>query len=49
MFWDTTGRSFLTGRAEIRGEVDAMLDRVRESLKMEPTLTPLFTIRWEVA
>lgn len=35
-------------RAAIRAEVEATLDQVQESLKMEPALTPLFTIRWEV-
>jgi len=25
-----------------------MLDKIQESLKLEPSLTPLFTIRWEV-
>ena len=46
---DKMKAEFFYRRAEIRGEVDAMLDRIQESLKMEPTLTPLFTIRWEVA
>ena len=46
---DKMKAEFFDKRAEIRGEVEAMLDRVQESLKMEPTLTPLFTIRWEVA
>jgi superfamily II DNA or RNA helicase len=36
-------------RAAIRADVEAMLDRVQESLKMQPKLTRLFTIRWEVA
>ena len=36
-------------RAAIRAEVEAMLDQVQESLKMQPELAPLLTIRWEVA
>lgn len=39
---------FFDRRAQIRGEVEEMLDRIQESLKIEPTLTPLFTLRWEV-
>jgi len=46
---DKMKAEFFDRRAEIRSEVDTMLDRIQESLKMEPTLTPLFTIRWEVA
>jgi len=46
---DKMKSEFFDRRAEIRAEVDAMLDKLQESLKMEPTLTPLFTIRWEVA
>jgi hypothetical protein len=40
---------FFYRRATIRAEVEAMLDQVQESLKLEPTLTDLFTIRWEIA
>ena len=40
---------FFDRRAQIRAEVESMLDRIQESLKIEPTLTCLFTIRWEVA
>ena len=36
-------------RTAIRAEVEAMLDRVQDSMKMQPTLTRLFTVRWEVA
>jgi len=46
---DKMKAEFFDRRAEIRAEVDAMLDRIQESLKMEPTMTPLFTLRWEVA
>ena len=40
---------FFDRRATIRAEVEAMLDQIQESLKLEPALTGLFTIRWEVA
>lgn len=46
---DKMKAEFFDRRSEIRAEVETMLDRIQESLKMEPTLTPLFTIRWEVA
>ena len=36
------------GLATLRAEVEAMLDRIQESLKIRPTLAPLFTVRWEV-
>lgn len=39
---------FFERRAAIRNEVEAMLDQIQESLKMEPTMLPIFTIRWEV-
>jgi hypothetical protein len=35
-------------RSKIRAEVEAMLDKVQASLQLNPSLTPLFTIRWEV-
>ena len=35
-------------RAKIREDVEAMLDKIQESLKLDPTLTDLFTVRWEV-
>jgi hypothetical protein len=38
-----------TRRADIRAEVEALLDTIQESLKGEPTLTPLFALRREVA
>lgn len=34
--------------AQIRAEVEDMLDRIQESLKIEPSLIQLFTLRWEV-
>lgn len=46
---DKLKAEFFDRRATIRAEVEAMLDQVQESLKLEPVLTDLFTIRWEVA
>ena len=46
---DKMKAEFFDKRAAIRADVEAMLDKVQESLKMKPTLTPLFTIRWTVA
>ncbi|MGH7099526.1 MAG: helicase-related protein, partial [Stellaceae bacterium] len=46
---DRMRAEYFAKRAEIRAQVKAMLDKVQESLRMQPTLTPLFTIRWEVA
>jgi len=46
---DKMKAEFFDRRAQIRADVEAMLDRIQESLKIEPTLTSLFTIRWEVA
>ncbi|MFZ5675699.1 MAG: SNF2-related protein [Pseudomonadota bacterium] len=46
---DKLKREFFDRREQIRSEVEAMLDKIQESLKLEPTLTDLFTIRWEVA
>ena len=40
---------FFDRRAQIRAEVEEMLDKIQDSLKIVPTLTPLFSIRWEVA
>jgi excisionase family DNA binding protein len=45
---DKLKAEFFDRRAKIRAEVEAMLDQIQESLKLEPSLTPLFTIRWEV-
>lgn len=39
---------FFDRRAKIREDVELMLDKVQESLKLEPTLAPLFSVRWEV-
>jgi excisionase family DNA binding protein len=46
---DKLKAEFFDRRATIRAEVEAMLDEIQENLKLEPTLTDLFTIRWEVA
>ena len=46
---DKLKREFFDRREQIRADVEAMLDKILESLKLEPTLTDLFTIRWEVA
>jgi superfamily II DNA or RNA helicase len=46
---DRMKADYFDKRDEIRAEIEAMLDKVQESLKMQPSLTPLFTIRWEVA
>lgn len=45
---DKLKAQFFDRRAAIRAEVEAMLDQIQESLKLEPELTDLFTIRWEV-
>ena len=45
---DKMKADFFDRRAAIHAEVEAMLDQIQESLKIEPTTTPLFTIRWEV-
>jgi superfamily II DNA or RNA helicase len=36
-------------RRAIRAEVDQKLDAMAEALKVEPTVTPFLTLRWEVA
>jgi superfamily II DNA or RNA helicase len=46
---DKMKAEFFDRRAAIRADVDALLDQIQESLKIQPTLTPMFTIRWEVA
>jgi hypothetical protein len=45
---DKLKSDFFERRAAFRVEVESMLDRIQESLKLVPTMTPLFTIRWEV-
>ncbi len=46
---DRLKAEFFDRRAKIRADVEAMLDQIQENLKLEPYLTGLFTIRWEVA
>lgn len=45
---DKLKAEFFDRRATIRAEVEAMLDQIQENLKLAPTLSDLFTIRWEV-
>ena len=45
---DKLKAEFFDRRATIRAEVETMLDQIQESLKLEPVLTDLFTMRWEV-
>jgi excisionase family DNA binding protein len=45
---DKLKAEFFDRRGAIRTEVESMLDQIQESLKLEPTLTDMFTIRWEV-
>lgn len=45
---DKLKREFFDRREKIRADVEAMLDQIQESLKLEPSLSELFTIRWEV-
>ena len=46
---DKMKAEFFDRRAAIRAEVETMLDQILESLKLEPTVADLFTIRWDVA
>ena len=45
---DKMKAEYFERRAAIRAEVEAMLDRIQESLKIVPTMDSLFTIRWEI-
>lgn len=45
---DKLKREFFDRREKIRADVEAMLDKIQDSLKLEPTLSDLFTIKWEV-
>ena len=45
---DKMKSEYFERRAAIRAEVEAMLDKIQESLKIVPTMSPLFTIRWEI-
>jgi excisionase family DNA binding protein len=46
---DKMKAEFFDRRAAIRAEVEAMLDKIQENLKIQPVMTPLFTVRWEVS
>jgi excisionase family DNA binding protein len=46
---DKLKAEFFDRRAKIRADVETMLDKIQASLQLDPSLTPLFTIRWEVA
>jgi hypothetical protein len=45
---DKMKSEYFERRSAIRAEVDAMLDKIQESLEIVPTMSPLFTIRWEI-
>lgn len=45
---DKLKAEFFDRRAKIREEVEAMLDKIQARLQLDPSLTPLFTIRWAV-
>ncbi|MBA3912389.1 MAG: hypothetical protein H0X25_00675 [Acidobacteriales bacterium] len=45
---DKMKSEYFERRAAIRAEVEAMLDKIQESLKIVPTMSALFTIRWEI-
>lgn len=40
---------FFERRAQIRAEVEGMLDEFQDNLKLEPEITSVFTTRWEIA
>jgi excisionase family DNA binding protein len=46
---DKLKAEFFDRRAKIRTDVEAMLDQIQASLLLQPTLSPLFAVRWEVA
>ncbi len=45
---DTLVAERFTRKRKIQNDVDKMLDDVAESLKLEPHVVPLFTLRWEL-
>jgi hypothetical protein len=45
---DKLKADFFDRRAALRAEVESMLDKIQESLRIQPSLVPLFTARWEV-
>ena len=46
---DDLSHQLYTRLREIDAERERMLDEIAEKLNLTPTLTPLFTIRWDVA
>lgn len=45
---DTLVAERFTRKRKIQDDVDKMLDDVADSLKLEPEIEPLFTLRWEL-
>lgn len=45
---DKLKREFFDRREKIRADVEAMLDKIQADLLLQPTLTTLFAVRWEV-
>lgn len=45
---DRLKREYFDHREKIRVDVEAMLGKIQADLLLQPTLTPLFTVRWEV-
>jgi superfamily II DNA or RNA helicase len=45
---DKLKREFFDRREKIRADVEAMLDQIQASLLLQPSLAPIFTVRWEV-
>ena len=46
---DKMKAEFFDRRAQIRAEVEGMLDQIQENLTLVPTMTPVFMIRWAIA
>jgi excisionase family DNA binding protein len=45
---DKLKAAFFDQRSKIRADVEVRLDQIQESLKLQPSLLTLFTVRWEV-
>lgn len=45
---DKMKSEFFDRRATLRAEVEAMLDKIQESLKMQPSVAAVFGVRWAV-
>ncbi|CUW39878.1 putative Helicase [Magnetospirillum sp. XM-1] len=45
---DKMKAEFFDRRAQIRAEIEVMLDQVQENLNLVPSMTSIFTIRWEL-